>query len=205
MMRKPLSEEVLALIPDGIENFILSCTVCRLPLPSSRRTVDLERSVVRVLTVFFGRLNAAEFVGLGCILATGFWLYSAGEVSLGACSAAALFFAQLFNPINLALGLFDDLVWGGRLGLWGLGLLAAYGLVLVTRNMMSGQSRVMMWVWYGAAWTVCMGAALLAVLAETHNAPNLLALAGQWLPTLLLYPAADRLIVRFEDADPRFR
>ncbi|MBQ1444760.1 MAG: ABC transporter ATP-binding protein [Renibacterium sp.] len=74
---------------------------------SSRRTVDLERSVVRVLTVFFGRLNAAEFVGLGCILATGFWLYSVGEVSLGACSAAALFFAQLFNPINLALGLFD--------------------------------------------------------------------------------------------------
>lgn len=39
MMRKPLSEEVLALIPDGIENFVLSCTVCRLPLPSSRRTV----------------------------------------------------------------------------------------------------------------------------------------------------------------------
>ena len=105
----------------------------------------------------------------------------------------------------LILGLFDDLVWGGRLGLWSLGLLAAYGFVLITRNMMSGQSRLMMWVWYGAAWTACMGAALLAIVAETHNAPNVLALAGQWLPTLLLYPAADRLIVRFEDADPRFR
>jgi rod shape-determining protein MreD len=105
----------------------------------------------------------------------------------------------------LVVGLFDDLVWGGRLGLWSLGLLAAYGFLLISRNMMSGQSRLMMWVWYGCACSVCMGAAFLAVLAETHNAPNLLAVACQWLPTLLLYPVADRLIVRFEDADPRFR
>ena len=39
----------------------------------------------------------------------------------------------------------------------------------------------------------------------TGNAPSLLAVAGQWLPTVLLYPLADRLINRFEDADPRFR
>ena len=105
----------------------------------------------------------------------------------------------------LVLGLFDDLVWGGRLGVWGLGLLAAYGLVLITRNMMSGQSRPMMWVWYGCAWSVGMGAVYLAIMLQTHNTPNLLAVAGQWLPTILLYSAADRLIVRFEDADPRFR
>lgn len=74
---------------------------------SSRRTVALERGVVRVLTVFFSRLNAAEFIGLSTILATGFFLFAAGQVSLGACSAAALFFIQLFNPFNLALGLFD--------------------------------------------------------------------------------------------------
>lgn len=105
----------------------------------------------------------------------------------------------------LALGLFDDLVWGGRLGLWGLGLLTAYGFILVTRNMMSGQSRLMMWVWYAAAWSACMGAVYVAALLVNHNTPNPLSLVGQWLPTVLLYPVADRLIVRFEDADPRFR
>lgn len=105
----------------------------------------------------------------------------------------------------LVLGLFDDLAWGGRLGLWALGLLAAYGFVLITRNMMSGQGRLMMWVWYAASLTVCMGAAFGVALALTHNAPNLLAVAGQWLPTVLAYPAADRLISRFEDVAPRFR
>jgi rod shape-determining protein MreD len=105
----------------------------------------------------------------------------------------------------LALGLFDDLVWGGRLGLWGLGLLVAYGLVLVTRNMMTGQSRLMTGAWYVAACSAAMGAAYVAVLLDTGNQPNILAVAGQWLPTILLYPLADRLIGRFEDTDPRFR
>ena len=113
---------------------------------------------------------------------------------------------SLLAPICLlALGLFNDLVWGGRLGLWSLALLVAYGFILVTRNMMSGHSRVMLWAWYGAATLMAMGAAYLATLIETGSAPNLLAVAGQWLPTTLLYPLADRLIGRFEDADPRFR
>ena len=105
----------------------------------------------------------------------------------------------------LILGLFNDLVWGGRLGLWSLGLLVAYGFILLTRNMMSGQSRLMMWVWWAAALTACMGAVYLTVRVIDGNAPNPLAVAGQWLPTVLLYPLADRLIGRFEDADPRFR
>ena len=105
----------------------------------------------------------------------------------------------------LILGLFDDLVWGGRLGLWGLGLLVAYGFLLVTRNMMSGQGRLMTWVWWAATVSAGMGAIYLTVRLLTGNAPNPLAVAGQWLPTVLLYPLADRLIARFEDSDPRFR
>ncbi len=105
----------------------------------------------------------------------------------------------------LILGTFNDLVWGGRMGLWSLGLLVAYGFVLITRNMMSGQSRFMMWVWWAAALSACMGSVFLIERVLTGNAPNLLAVAGQWLPTVLLYPLADRLIGRFEDADPRFR
>ena len=113
---------------------------------------------------------------------------------------------SMLAPICLLiLGLFDDLVWGGRLGLWSLGLLVAYGFVLLTRNMMGGQGRVMTWLWWTATLTACMGAVYLAVRVLTGNAPNPLAVAGQWLPTLLLYPLADRLIARFEDADPRFR
>jgi rod shape-determining protein MreD len=105
----------------------------------------------------------------------------------------------------LALGFCCDLVWGGRLGLWELGLLSAFGFILVTRNMMSGQSRTMLWAWYAAACALAMGVAYAAVVMETGNPPSLLAVAGQWLPTALLYPVADRLIGRFEDADPRFR
>jgi rod shape-determining protein MreD len=105
----------------------------------------------------------------------------------------------------LLLGLFCDLVWGGRLGLWGLALLVAYGFILLTRNMMIGQGRVMVWAWYSAAVLMAMATAYLAVRVETGNAPSLLAVAGQWLPTAALYPVADRLIDRFEDADPRFR
>jgi rod shape-determining protein MreD len=105
----------------------------------------------------------------------------------------------------LLLGLFCDLVWGGRLGLWGLSLMVAFGFVLVTRNMMSGQGRLMMWVWYAAAWSAGMGVAYTATMVHAGHGPNILAVAGQWIPTVLLYPAADRLIARFEDADPRFR
>jgi rod shape-determining protein MreD len=113
---------------------------------------------------------------------------------------------SLVTPVFLlALGLFNDLVWGGRLGLWALALLVAYAFILLTRNMMSGQSRVMLWAWYAAASFAAMGTAYLAVVIGTGNTPSLLAVAGQWLPTALLYPLADRLIGRFEDADPRFR
>jgi rod shape-determining protein MreD len=105
----------------------------------------------------------------------------------------------------LMLGLACDLISGARLGLTSLLLLTAYGLVLVTRNMMSGQSRLMMWVWYVVAWSAGMGVALAVTVQHTGHLPNALAIAALWLQTTLLYPLADRLISRFEDADPRFR
>ena len=37
------------------------------------------------------------------------------------------------------------------------------------------------------------------------NAPSILAVMGQVVPTLLLIPLADWLIQRFDDADVRFR
>jgi len=113
---------------------------------------------------------------------------------------------SLMAPLCLlGLGLFNDLVWGGRVGLWALALLAAYGFILGTRSMMGGQSKLMLWIWFAAASLVAMGVADLAVLMDVGHAPNVLAVLGQWAPTALLWPLADRLIGRFEDADPRFR
>lgn len=37
-MKKPLSPEVLALIPNGIENFVPRCWVCTAEIPKQRRT-----------------------------------------------------------------------------------------------------------------------------------------------------------------------
>jgi rod shape-determining protein MreD len=98
--------------------------------------------------------------------------------------------------VLLALGLFLDMVWGAPHGLWSISLICAYVVVMISRSIMSGQGRLMMWVW-------CV--AYTATSLESGVAPSLAATFWQYLPTLLLYPFADRLIERFEDADVRFR
>ncbi len=74
----------------------------------SREAVDLVIAATRLQTRFFGRLNLAEVVGLTAILLTGFWLVGAGEASVGAVTAAALYFQRLFDPINGLLYLLDE-------------------------------------------------------------------------------------------------
>src|SRR5690606_23334964 len=69
---------------------------------------DLALRGVRLVTRFYSRLNLAEFVGLSAVLATGFLLVRGGTVSIGTAGAAALYFHNLFAPINIALGLADD-------------------------------------------------------------------------------------------------
>jgi ATP-binding cassette subfamily C protein len=74
----------------------------------SREAVDLALRGIGLLTSFFGRLNLAEFIGLAGVLVTGFLLVDAGSASVGTATAAALYFHNLFNPINAALSLADD-------------------------------------------------------------------------------------------------
>lgn len=57
---------------------------------------------------FFARLNGAEVTGLGAILVVGFFSVQAGHVSVGAVTAAALYFEQLFDPVMLLLSLSDE-------------------------------------------------------------------------------------------------
>jgi rod shape-determining protein MreD len=105
----------------------------------------------------------------------------------------------------LALGFFLDLFWGGPSGLWVLALAAAYALVLAIRPSLTGRGPAMLWVWYGAACALAFGVGVLVTLVKTGSVPSPYSLVWQYLITLLLFPFANRLIERFEDADVRFR
>ncbi|MGW3404931.1 ABC transporter ATP-binding protein [Streptomyces zhihengii] len=74
----------------------------------SETAVGLALRGSRLVSGFFSRLNAAEFVGLTSVLATGFLLVRADSVSIGTATAAALYFHGLFNPLNAALFLIDE-------------------------------------------------------------------------------------------------
>lgn len=74
----------------------------------SLASVDLDARGTRLVSGFFSRLNLAEFIGLTCVLLTGFFLVDNGSVSIGTATAAALYFHGLFNPVNAALFLIDE-------------------------------------------------------------------------------------------------
>lgn len=113
---------------------------------------------------------------------------------------------SMLAPIGVMLmGFFLDVLWGGPAGLWAVCLLLPYGIVLGARPMLAGQSRLMMWVWYGAATALALGAGYLFTMLTAQNSPDPVSVGWQFLATVVLYPFADRLIERFEDADVRFR
>jgi rod shape-determining protein MreD len=107
--------------------------------------------------------------------------------------------------VLLALGLLLDLFWGGPVGLWALALLVAYGLVLGVRATLTGRGAVVLWIWYGGVCALAFGVGTLITYMKTGAIPSPFALAWQYLITLLLYPFANTLIERFDDADVRFR
>jgi len=105
----------------------------------------------------------------------------------------------------LIMGLALDIFWGGSLGFWGLCLLIAYGVLLAGRNMMAGQSRTILWVWYGIVTGIALLSGYLFVMLDDKSMPSLFAVGWQYLWTVLLFPFAYRLIDMYEDADVRFR
>jgi rod shape-determining protein MreD len=109
-------------------------------------------------------------------------------------------------PLVLTLlGLMLDILTYGPLGLWALALLAIYAVVLASRSFLIGQDTAVLFVWYAACCCLAFLLAYLIVVLITRNPPSILALIGQIVPTLLLFPFADRMIERFEDGDVRFR
>jgi rod shape-determining protein MreD len=113
--------------------------------------------------------------------------------------------SMLGPVIVMILGLFLDLLWGTPMGFWAVCLLLPHGVVLGFRAFLAGQSRDMMWIWYGAGTMLSLGAGYLFTLLATRSAPDPVTLTWQFLATVVLFPVADVLIQRFEDADVRFR
>lgn len=109
-------------------------------------------------------------------------------------------------PLVLTLlGLILDILTYGPLGLWALALLAVYAVVLASRSFLIGQDTAVLFVWYAACCGLAFLLAYIIVSIIARNPPSILALIGQVVPTLLLFPFADRMIERFEDGDVRFR
>lgn len=113
--------------------------------------------------------------------------------------------SMLAPAVLFGLGLFLDVFWGGTLGLWPLCLLAVYGVVLVSRNLLAGQETQVLFAWYAICALTAFVMAYLVVTLDAGRAPSLLSLLGQVIPTLLLFPLADWMIQRFDDGEVRFR
>ena len=113
---------------------------------------------------------------------------------------------SILGPFLLLVsGVFLDLFWHGELGLWAFCLVTVYGLSLLVRNLMVGQSVRVLWTWYGGFTLLAFTIAFLFTASEAKAMPNLMNTAWQALVTILLFPFARRLIDTFEDADVRFR
>ncbi|GIE31655.1 multidrug ABC transporter permease [Actinoplanes italicus] len=64
---------------------------------------DLSLEVFKLYTRFSSRINRAEYFGLAAVLVAGFLLVRHDLATVGAATAAALYFHRLFNPIGLLL------------------------------------------------------------------------------------------------------
>jgi len=113
---------------------------------------------------------------------------------------------SVIAPLVLtALGLFLDIFTYGPLGLWALALLGIYAVVLASRSFLIGQDTGVLFVWYAACCGLAFMLVYLVVSLIARNPPSLLALLGQIVPTLLLFPFANHMVEQFDDGDVRFR
>lgn len=79
----------------------------------SHHALTITLDVFRLLTRFGARTNRSELIGLSLVLTTGFLLVRDDLVTVGAVTAAALYFHRLFNPIGALLMIFDDVQSAG--------------------------------------------------------------------------------------------
>ncbi len=80
---------------------------------ASHHAMNLSLDAFGVLLRFGQRTNRAELVGMLLVLGTGFLLVRGDLATVGAVTAAALYFHRLFNPIGALLMVFDMLQSAG--------------------------------------------------------------------------------------------
>ncbi|HEY1224816.1 MAG TPA: hypothetical protein VGE54_06280, partial [Brevundimonas sp.] len=113
--------------------------------------------------------------------------------------------SMLAPAVLFVLGAIIDILLGHQLGLSSLMLLAVYGAILAARSFLIGQETPVLFLWYAVSTTTALSAGYIIATLGSGNAPSVLAFLMFVLPTLLLFPLADRLIERFDDGDTRFR
>ncbi len=74
----------------------------------SAAAVRASLRAMRAQSTFGAVLNGAELTGVLALLVTGFWLVRADAVTVGAATAAVLYFLRLFDPIGALLYLLDE-------------------------------------------------------------------------------------------------
>lgn len=79
----------------------------------SHHAMTITLDVFNLLTRFGARTNRSELIGLSLVLGTGFLLVREDLTTVGAVTAAALYFHRLFNPIGALLMIFDDVQSAG--------------------------------------------------------------------------------------------
>ncbi|PRB63946.1 ABC transporter ATP-binding protein [Microbacterium sp. MYb45] len=72
-------------------------------------SIHMQIEGVRVTNRLFRWINGGELVGLAAILGTGFLLQSAGAITVGAVTTAALLFHRLFGPVGQLIFGLDDI------------------------------------------------------------------------------------------------
>jgi rod shape-determining protein MreD len=105
----------------------------------------------------------------------------------------------------LALGLFDDLLWGNRLGLWPAALLTVHAVASAARAVIAGQGFWTLWALYLGACAAGFCVAVALVMEASGEAPDLTDLVLQFATTGALFWFAWRLIETYQDADVRFK
>ncbi|MCW2799526.1 MAG: multidrug transporter permease [Aeromicrobium sp.] len=68
---------------------------------------DISIARFRLIGRFFGRINRAEYVGMTVVLSLGFVFVRGDSLTVGAATAAALYFHKMFAPIGGLMFQFD--------------------------------------------------------------------------------------------------
>lgn len=113
--------------------------------------------------------------------------------------------SMLAPAVLFALGFLVDGILGHRFGLAPLMLLTVYGTILAARSFLIGQETPVLFFWYALCTTAALIMGYVIEALAAGNAPSILSFLGFLIPTLLLFPLADRMIERFDDGDMRFR